>query len=180
MTSLRNIRGRIMAFLRTSAMLGLAMAIVLMLPLTGQALTLSDFPEIAEVGLTERVVTDHYSGFAISGYDPVAYFTNGTPVIGTPQFEAIWNGAAWRFANAGNRVAFLANPTVYAPNFGGYDGEAMARGVATAGNPKFFAIQGTRLFLFRDAASRTAFLTSQDMSLKALSAWPSVEETLAD
>ena len=34
--------------------------------------------------------------------------------------------------------------------------EAMARGVATAGNPKIFAIAGNRLFLFRDAASRSS------------------------
>jgi len=90
MTSLRNIRGRIMAFLSTTTMLCLALAVLLMLPAAGQALTFDDFPEIAEVGLTERIVTDHYSGFAISGYDPVGYFAAGTAVVGLPQYEAIW------------------------------------------------------------------------------------------
>lgn len=180
MTSLRNIRGRIMAFLRTATMLCLALAVLLMLPAAGQALSFGDFPEIAEVGLTERVVTDHYSGFAISGYDPVGYFAAGAAVVGLPQYETIWNGAAWRFANAGNRAAFLADPTTYAPNFGGYDGEAIARGIATAGNPKIFAIQGNRLFLFRDAASRANFLASRDLSLKAQSTWPQVEKGLAE
>ena len=180
MTSLRNIHGRIKAFARTLAMLGLAALVLMLLPLSGQALTLRDFTSIAEVGLTERIVMDRYSGFAIAGYDPVAYFTSGTPVTGQPQFEIVWKGAAWRFANEGNRAAFLANPETYAPYFGGYDGEAMARGVATAGNPKIFAITGNRLFLFRDASSRSTFLASGELSAKALSAWPIVQKTLVE
>jgi hypothetical protein len=180
MTSFRNIHGRIKAFTRAPAMFCLASAALTFVSLPGQAVTLHDFTSIAEVGLTERIVMDRYSGFAIAGYDPVAYFAAGTPVAGLPQFEAIWKGAAWRFANEGNRAVFMASPETYAPNFGGYDGEAMARGVATAGNPKIFAITGNRLFLFRDTASRSAFLASGELPAKAQSAWPLVEKTLVE
>jgi hypothetical protein len=180
MTSLRNIHGRIKAFTNTLAMLCLGALVLLLLPLSGQAVTLRDFTDIAEVGLTERIVMDRYSGFAIAGYDPVAYFAAGTPVAGLSQYEVIWKGAAWRFANEGNRAVFQANPEIYAPNFGGYDGEAMARGVATAGNPKIFAIAGNRLFLFRDAASRSNFLASGDLSVKAQNAWTLVQKSLVD
>ena len=37
---------------------------------------------------------------AISGYDPVAYFTDGKPVPGLTEFEQSWHDARWRFASA--------------------------------------------------------------------------------
>ena len=32
--------------------------------------------------VTERIVTDLHTGLAISGYDPVAYFTDAAPIVG--------------------------------------------------------------------------------------------------
>ena len=37
---------------------------------------------------TERVVVNRYSGVAIEGFDPVAYFTDGAAVRGMPDHEA--------------------------------------------------------------------------------------------
>jgi hypothetical protein len=133
---------------------------------------------IAEVGLTERVAVDAVSGFALSGYDPVAYFTTGHPVFGLPAYELVWNGAAWRFANEGNRAAFLADPTVYAPRFGGYDAVSIAGGVATPGDPTVFAIQHDRLFLFRDDTARRRFLAAPGEAAAAEAAWPGLENRL--
>src|SRR4030095_4015792 len=59
---------------------------------------------------TERIVVNRYSGLAIEGFDPVAYFTNAEAVRGVPDFEAAEAGAVWRFQNASNRDAFAANP----------------------------------------------------------------------
>ena len=36
---------------------------------------------------TERIVADPHTGLAISGFDPVAYFTNAAAVPGRPEFE---------------------------------------------------------------------------------------------
>jgi hypothetical protein len=146
-------------------------------PAAGQVLEL-DGISLADVGLTERVVADKVSGAAIGGYDPVAYFTAGRAVAGSPDFQLIWNGAAWRFANAGNKAAFEADPTVYAPCFGGYDADAIGRGVATAGDPRIFAIEGEHLYLFRDPASRAHFLASSTRAAAAEAAWPAIETTL--
>ena len=33
---------------------------------------------------------------SISGYDPVAYFTDGQPVLGKTEFEYAWRDARWR------------------------------------------------------------------------------------
>jgi hypothetical protein len=134
--------------------------------------------KIAEVGLTERVVTDHISGIALLGYDPVSYFTDGAPRIGKPEFEIIWQGAAWRFSNEGNLAAFVADPNVYAPQYGGYDPNSVARGVAAAGDPIVYAVVEGRVFLFRDEASRRAFLDAPETLEASAAAWPKVEKTL--
>jgi hypothetical protein len=153
-----------------------ALAVPFLAGREGKASTLG--LDIAEVGLTEQVSVDRLSGVAIGGYDPVAYFVVGSPVSGSPTYEAIWNGAAWRFANEGNRAAFLADPTVYAPAFGGYDAASIAAGVAAPADPTVFAIVDGHLLLFRDEDARRSFLASPDGARAAEAAWPSVEHRL--
>src|SRR5437762_13580246 len=41
---------------------------------------------------------------AISGYDPVAYFTDAKPVPGLAQFEHVWRELRWRFASSEHRA----------------------------------------------------------------------------
>src|SRR5580704_2507209 len=74
----------------------------------------------AHASTTERVVVNRFSGVAIEGFDPVAYFTDARPEIGVVEFEASEAGAVWRFRNEGNRAFFVAHPEIYAPQFGGY------------------------------------------------------------
>ena len=57
---------------------------------------------------------------AISGYDPVAYFTESKPIPGRSEFEHQWHNARWRFASAANRDSFAGNPDRYAPQYDGY------------------------------------------------------------
>ena len=74
-------------------------------------------------------MVDRHSGLAISGFDPVAFFTDGKPVPGAAGIEFTYGGAVWRFCNIGNREAFAAQPEVYMPRFGGYDPVGVARGL---------------------------------------------------
>src|SRR5262249_10116544 len=69
----------------------------------------------ARATTTERVVVNRFSGFAIEGFDPVAYFVDGRAEQGLPDFEATEAGAVWRFRNEGNRASFVAHPEVYGP-----------------------------------------------------------------
>jgi YHS domain-containing protein len=130
---------------------------------------------------TERVVVDRNTGLAISGYDPVAYFTDGKPVMGQPGVEASQGGAIWRFCNENNRAFFLARPEVYAPRFGGYDPVEAARGVIIAGRFNVWLISGDHLYLFSREDNRDAF--SRDPSRFAAAAaanWPRLRATLSD
>jgi len=60
------------------------------------------------------------SDLAISGYDAVAYFTEGKAVEGSDDFTLDYDGAVWRFSSQENRDAFAADPARYAPQYGGY------------------------------------------------------------
>jgi YHS domain-containing protein len=140
----------------------------------------SFLPLASQAATTERVVVNRYTGLAIEGFDPVAYFVDGRPVPGVPQFEASEAGAVWRFCNEGNLVSFKAHPEVYAPQFGGYDPVDLARGVTVAGNPRFWLIAGQRLYLFGLEENREAFAADPQPSLREANArWPALEQELA-
>jgi enamine deaminase RidA (YjgF/YER057c/UK114 family) len=57
---------------------------------------------------------------SIGGYDPVAYFTDGKPAQGKPEFEYSWHRLRWRFVNGEHRDLFTRDPKHYAPQYDGY------------------------------------------------------------
>jgi len=126
-----------------------------------------------------QIVADWRTGLTIHGYDPVAYFAEAAPVFGLPKFEHAFGGAVWRFRNAGNRAAFIADPAVYVPRFGGYDPIAMARGVAVPGNPSVWLVFAERLYLFHGYETREAFRRDPRRAIAAAAEkWPGVMATL--
>src|SRR5579872_590823 len=139
------------------------------------------YPDLAvHASTTQRIVIDRFSGIAIDGFDPVAYFVDRRPVLGLPEHEAWQGGAVWRFRNEGNRASFVAHPEIYGPQFGGYDPVGLARGVTFAGNPRFWVIAGQRLYLFGLQTDRDAFAADPQRYLReARARWPELEQTLA-
>ena len=134
----------------------------------------------AKGATTERVISNRYTGLAIGGFDPVAYFTEDRAMLGQPGLEAAGAGAVWRFRNEGNRASFVAHPEIYSPQFGGYDPVDMARGVPYAGNPRVWLISGQRLYLFGREENRDAFAANAANLLReANQRWPGLQQTLA-
>ena len=134
----------------------------------------------ARAATTERVVVNRYSGLAIEGFDPVAYFTESMAFQGLPDFEARESGAVWRFRSEGNRASFVAHPEIYGPQFGGYDPVDVARSVTYPGNPRFWVVAGQRLYLFGREENRDAFAAEPERFLKeATTRWPVLEQGLA-
>ena len=141
-------RFRIIGFCPGIAFIG-SCAGLLLASLVLASLGAPGFPgSAAEAATTERVIVNRYTGLAIEGFDPVAYFVDARPRIGLPDFEASQAGVVWRFRNEGNRASFVAHPDIYGPQFGGYDPIDLARGVTYAGNPWFWLISAQRLYLF--------------------------------
>ena len=95
----------------------------------------------------DPIYTGTFSSLAVSGYDPVAYFTQGKPVKGRSDLEHEWQGATWRFADAANLAAFEADPEAYAPQYGGYCAWAVAQGKLAKGDPRHWHIKDGRLYL---------------------------------
>jgi len=112
--------------------LGLAFAMVLGAGIL--APFLAPFSE-ARAATDNQLAVNATTGLAISGFDPVAYFTEGKALFGRAEFELNLEGSVWRFNNEGNRGAFEKNPEVYAPQFGGYDPVAIGRGRSVQGIP---------------------------------------------
>ena len=136
-------------------------------------------PHSAQAATTERVIANRYSGLAIEGFDPVAYFVDTRPMIGLPEFEASEAGVVWRFRNEGNRASFVAHPDIYGPQFGGYDPCDLARGVTFAGNPRFWLVSKQRLYLFGREENRDAFGADPQRFLREANArWPALERGL--
>lgn len=134
----------------------------------------------AGAATTEMVVSDPRTGLAIGGYDPVAYFTDAAAKRGRPEFELRHAGVTWRFRNEGNRAAFVADPAVYMPRFGGYDPTSVARGASAAGHPELWTIAEDRLYLFYRAAARDTFAADPRRVIEAAErAWPDVQRTLS-
>lgn len=127
----------------------------------------------------EPLVVNPATGLALSGFDPVAYFTDGAAQAGRADLELGYAGAVWRFRNVGNRAAFKENPEPYVPGFGGYDPVGVARDRSVAGNPAFWTIAGERLYLFYSEADRAAFLAAPGRILeRAERNWPEVRRTI--
>lgn len=93
--------------------------------------------------------TGYFGNVAISGYDPVAYFTDGRAVQGSPEINQSWLGANWHFASGKHRDAFVAEPMRYAPQYGGFCAGSMSIGMITDNiDPKSWRIIDGKLYLF--------------------------------
>ncbi len=114
-----------------------------------------------DAGATERVNQDD-GNVAIRGYDTVAYFTEGRPVEGTPEFEHVWRDARWRFSSAEHLGVFAEDPERYAPRYGGFCAGAMARGWRVTVDPEAWTIIDGRLYLLYASHRVEGFVENSD------------------
>jgi YHS domain-containing protein len=138
-------------------------------------LALAGIPATQALAAKPPIYRSALSPLAVSGYDPVAYFTVGKPTPGTAEFSTDWNGATWRFSSAANLAKFKANPTAYAPQYGGYCAWAVANNNTASGDPKFWRIVGGKLYLNYNADIQSKW--SKDIPAliaKGNANWPSV------
>jgi YHS domain-containing protein len=96
------------------------------------------------------------TGFAVSGYDVVSYFSLPQSDLGAPQqspqagnagITADYNGATFAFATAENRDLFVADPAKYAPQYDGHCAYGVAKGGKVPGNPTLWRIVDGKLYL---------------------------------
>jgi len=86
-------------------------------------------------------------GYALRGYDPVAYFEANTPTKGVVAHRAVYQGSTFLFASEENRRKFAADPAHYAPQFGGYCALGTANGYKVSTEPDAFKVVDGKLYL---------------------------------
>lgn len=112
-------------------------------------------------------------GIAIRGYDPVAYFRDGGPRPGKPEFAFRYAGAVWRFANAEHKALFEADPERYVPAYGGYCAYGTSRGYLVKIEPEAWSIVDGRLYLNYDLGVRETWLgRTKTYIARANAGWP--------
>lgn len=141
-------------------------------PISGEIAKPAPLPRI-------RWLDDPMTGLALGGYDPIGYFLDDAPTLGSDRFEYDWGGTTWRFRNEGDLAAFREHPEIYTPDFAGYCAFAVARGFPTRGSPLYHLVWRGRLLLFADATNRVAFLSDPDRLLaEARRRWPALSADL--
>lgn len=112
-------------------------------------------------------------GVAIRGYDPVAYFRDGGPRLGKPEFSVRHAGAVWRFASAEHKALFEADPGHYLPAYGGFCAYGTSRGYLVKIEPEAWSIVGGRLYLNYDLGVRQTWLgRTRTYIARADGSWP--------
>ncbi len=120
-----------------------------------------------------EIFTALVPGVGAGGYDVVAYHSGAGPTRGSSGFTARWKGATWRFANAQNRAAFVAEPERFAPAYGGHCAWAAAQGYKAKGDPRNWRVVEGRLFLnYDDAVQRMWEADIPSFIRKADAGWP--------
>ncbi|WP_150496227.1 YHS domain-containing (seleno)protein [Roseibium aquae] len=84
---------------------------------------------------------------AISGYDPVSYFTGRRPVEGSASHSTVHNGRTYHFATAENKARFVGDPERYAPRYDGYCAFGVARGYKVGIDPLSYKVVDGALYL---------------------------------
>jgi YHS domain-containing protein len=101
---------------------------------------------------------------AIQGYDPVAYFTDGKPTRGIPEYEYEWDEHRYRFASSEHRELFKADPVRYAPQFGNYCAMALSQGKIVVANPENWLVSDNKLYVFGSPAPKGPELFKKDIA----------------
>ncbi|NBD38443.1 MAG: YHS domain-containing protein [Verrucomicrobia bacterium] len=97
------------------------------------------------------------SGIALDGYDPVAFFEEGKPVMGKIQHRVVFKGALYLFSSEANLSVFRDRPEKYEPKFGGYCPVALSSDHLAPGDPQEFRIVDGDLYLLHDAEAAEKF-----------------------
>jgi YHS domain-containing protein len=121
------------------------------------------------------IYTPVLNNVAVEGHDAVAYFTDKRPVKGSPEFKTTYKGAEFRFASAENLAKFRANPTAYAPQYGGYCAWAVSQGYTAKGAANHWKVVNGKLYLNYNADVQATW--SKDVPgfiAKADTNWPTV------
>jgi YHS domain-containing protein len=117
---------------------------------------------------------------AVSGYDTVAFFTDGKPVNGSPFITADHKGATYYFASEDHKALFTANPEKYVPQFGGFCAFGVSINKVLPVDISTWQVRNGKLYLNLNPDIRIKFDADFDGNLaKATKNWPGLVKKYA-
>jgi YHS domain-containing protein len=134
---------------------------------------------LAEVRTVAQAMTPAVpERLGLKGYDPVAYFTLSRPTLGVAQYEYVFDGVRYRFANAQHLALFKANPDKYAPQFGGSCTMNMSAGVRREADPNVWIISNGNLYVFAGTSGAERFRENPEVATaRAAANWKTLKNT---
>jgi YHS domain-containing protein len=131
----------------------------------------------AELGTADAQTPPSGRRVALSGYDPVSYFTPGRPEKGNDAFWFAFDDAIYHFKNAEHRAIFAAEPERYAPQYAGYCAAALSKGYKTEPDPEAWAIVNGKLYVVALKERITEFKQHPESFIgKANVNWPRLRD----
>jgi hypothetical protein len=109
---------------------------------------------------------DARAGLGLEGYDVVAYFTDHRPIKGSEAYTSEWQGISWRFVSAEHRERFAADPSRYAPQYGGYCAYAVSHGTTAHGDPNQWDVVDDRLFVNNNPLARKLWESDRSRDIR--------------
>lgn len=120
-------------------------------------------------------------GVMLHGYDPVAYFTQDTAVLGKDEFTAQHDGATYRFGSAEHRDMFKADPAKYVPAYGGHCAMGAAMGLKLDIDPQLFRVVDGKLYLNVHEQAQNRWLSDVPGHIATADAkWAKIRDIPAD
>ncbi len=136
------------------------------------------FDALAQVRAAAQTMPPGTERIGLKGYDPVAYFTLSTPTAGVAEYDYVYDGVRYLFANARHRDLFRANPEKYAPQFGGSCAMNMANGVRRESDPTLWVIANGSLYVFAGTTGAERFRKeAQTAAARAAENWKTLKNT---
>lgn len=100
----------------------------------------------AQAGREQEFFQDSM-GYALNGYDPVAYFEIEEAAKGTLDHALEERWTTWLFTRVEYRELYQADPDRYTPQFNGFCAEAMARGYKRRSDPTLWVKIDGKVYL---------------------------------
>jgi len=125
--------------------------------------------------LAAQKVNTNGTNYAISGYDPVSYFTDSKAIRGTKKFTHERAFKTWRFRSIENRDEFASMPEKYTPAYGGFCAYGVAQGYTVKIDPRAFTVEDGKLYLNYSKGIKKRFDSDRPGYIsKANANWPAL------
>jgi len=131
-------------------------------------------------GFLDNVVNTTSRGFAMDGFDVIAYFKDNAPAKGDLQISHVYKGRKWLFSSEENRDLFAADPAKYEPQNNGWCSFAVSNGYAAEVDfiDGWFFVDD-KLYITWSSEIRDRFLADADnLIAKNKANWNDVHEGL--